>query len=330
MTTMNADRHEATGSAMSRAPLRSYARDVHSQNGEDGIVEEILRRLGALDRDAGEPLWCVEFGAWDGVHLSNTRNLIESHGAHAVLIEPDERRYLELVENTRGFSGVETVRSSVEAFGARRLDAILEGRACPRDFDVLSIDIDGQDSWVWAACVRFAPTVVVIEYNPTIPYAVNYRTPPDQRHGSSLAAMVELASKKGYTLVAVTDVNLVFVRDDRTPELGMAEQELRIEAMTEGLTDFRTSVFVTPEGEVRLLGNRVLMWHGVVLTRGAVQAMPRFLRGHHDALGPLRRMMLRCLVRWTRSRHRSEYRRDERAFVRSLEELRRLQRDDTR
>ena len=63
-----------------RAITAEHATNVHSQNGEDGVIAEILDRLPELDR------WCVEFGAWDGVHLSNTRHLIESRDFGAVLI----------------------------------------------------------------------------------------------------------------------------------------------------------------------------------------------------------------------------------------------------
>lgn len=59
---------------MSRSPtwLLEHKKDVYSQTGEDGIIETILSTIG--DRDG----WCVEFGAWDGQYLSNTRNLIEN------------------------------------------------------------------------------------------------------------------------------------------------------------------------------------------------------------------------------------------------------------
>ena len=48
--------------------LLNYRSNIYSQNGEDGIISEILKRLN-LDQ---KKLWCVEFGAWDGMHLSNT------------------------------------------------------------------------------------------------------------------------------------------------------------------------------------------------------------------------------------------------------------------
>jgi hypothetical protein len=65
-------------------PLAQYASDTYSQFGEDGIIAECLSRISAV-----APLnkWCVEFGAWDGVHLSNTCRLIREEGYSAVLVE---------------------------------------------------------------------------------------------------------------------------------------------------------------------------------------------------------------------------------------------------
>ena len=59
-----------------------YAKDIHSQNGEDGIIEELLKRLEIKDG------WVCEFGAWDGVYLSNTFALVEK-GFKGVYIEGD-------------------------------------------------------------------------------------------------------------------------------------------------------------------------------------------------------------------------------------------------
>nr|VFK56242.1 MAG: hypothetical protein BECKTUN1418F_GA0071002_10832 [Candidatus Kentron sp. TUN]VFK61659.1 MAG: hypothetical protein BECKTUN1418D_GA0071000_115613 [Candidatus Kentron sp. TUN]VFK62495.1 MAG: hypothetical protein BECKTUN1418E_GA0071001_10812 [Candidatus Kentron sp. TUN] len=70
---------------MTRDPtwLLEYRRNVYSQTGEDGIIEKILDIIPRNDK------WCVEFGAWDGSFLSNTRHLIEHKGFSAVLIEAE-------------------------------------------------------------------------------------------------------------------------------------------------------------------------------------------------------------------------------------------------
>ena len=59
---------------------RDHSRNVTSQSGEDGILEEIFRRIQPTANDTAKQRWCVEFGAWDGVHLSNTRQLLKTEG----------------------------------------------------------------------------------------------------------------------------------------------------------------------------------------------------------------------------------------------------------
>jgi hypothetical protein len=60
---------------MALGSLNTFQRNICSQYGEDGIIEEILSRFGGA---SGLDDWCVKFGAWDGVYLSNTCNLIKN------------------------------------------------------------------------------------------------------------------------------------------------------------------------------------------------------------------------------------------------------------
>ena len=69
----------------------TYSKNVYSQNGEDGIVEELLKRLNITNG------WVCEFGAWDGIHLSNTFNLVKK-GFNAVFIEGDVNKYSDLLK----------------------------------------------------------------------------------------------------------------------------------------------------------------------------------------------------------------------------------------
>jgi len=72
----------------------TYSRDVYSQNGEDGIIEELLKRLNINNG------WVCEFGAWDGIYLSNTFNLVEK-GFNAVFIEGDVNKYNDLLNTVK-------------------------------------------------------------------------------------------------------------------------------------------------------------------------------------------------------------------------------------
>lgn len=73
--------------------LLDFQRNKYSQTGEDGVIEKALEIIPQSDK------WCVEFGVWDGLFASNTRNLIENHGYSAVLIEAAPSKFLTLKEN---------------------------------------------------------------------------------------------------------------------------------------------------------------------------------------------------------------------------------------
>ena len=271
---------------MPRPPtwLLEHRRDVHSQAGEDGVIEAILERLPARDR------WCVEFGAWDGRHCSNTRNLIDAHGYSAVLIEGDPAKARELRAALGDRPGIVTLERYVGCAGADRLDALLAGTPAPRDFDLLSIDIDGNDHAVWAAVVDYRPKVVCIEFNPTIPLPVRYVQPADPRvsRGSSLAAMVELGRPKGYELVAVTMSNALFVRAEWLPCFDLESNDpARL------WTDqrFVTHLFTGYDGTLFLAGFGGLPWHGVDFHASRFQPLPRVLRQPSAGYGAVRKAL---------------------------------------
>ena len=141
--------------------LLEHASDVTSQNGEDGIIAKILEVIGTPRG------WCVEFGAWDGRYLSNTHNLIANKDFYAVMIEGSATRFRDLMAAFKDNPKVYPVNAFVGFTEADGLDAILARTPIPEEFDVLSIDIDGNDYHVWSAVTRYRPRVVVIEYNPT-------------------------------------------------------------------------------------------------------------------------------------------------------------------
>jgi hypothetical protein len=151
-------------------PLASFRKNVHSQYGEDGLVAEILERIrGSVPLDG----WCVEFGAWDGVYLSNTCDLIRSRGYRAVLIEGSPEKYVELCRNHPS-DDVIKVRRFVMLDGESTLDRVLAETPIPSGFDFLSIDIDGCDYHVLETLKVHRPKVICVEFNPTIPNEVEY------------------------------------------------------------------------------------------------------------------------------------------------------------
>jgi hypothetical protein len=194
--------------------LRAFERRVHSQNGEDGILQEILRRVGTLNR------FFVEVGVESGAECNCARLALEE-GWHGLFLEADAGQFAGLA---RRYARREGVRCMHAAVTSANVEALLAGADVPRDFDVLSIDIDGNDYWVWAAVQRWRPRVVVIEYNAAHPPPERWVMREDQDHcwdgtayyGASLASLAALGRKKSYTLVATdcTGVNAFFVRDE--------------------------------------------------------------------------------------------------------------------
>jgi hypothetical protein len=94
----------------------------------------------------------------------------------------------------------------------------------PEKPDLLSIDVDGNDYWIWKAITQFHPRVVIMEYNAcipalppqTIPYKADFGWDKTDYYGASLGALEKLGKTKGYTLIATDKhgVNAFFV-DDR-------------------------------------------------------------------------------------------------------------------
>jgi hypothetical protein len=192
-------------------PLQPFRRNIHSQNGEDGVIAELVERLGLIGNSAR---WCVEFGAWDGIHLSNTFALVETRGWNAVYIEADEARFVDLQATAARHPRIRPVRAFVS--GNRgdpcSLEAILDLAGIPKDFDLLSIDIDSHDLDVWESLEGYRPGIVVIEINSTFEPGILWRH-GGRVPGSSFSSTLGVGRDKGYTLVAHTG-NMFFVRDD--------------------------------------------------------------------------------------------------------------------
>jgi hypothetical protein len=174
--------------------LGDYA-DICGQWGEGGMIAECLRRCGVT------PHYAVEFGAGDDIDLLNTLALAEA-GVECLWIEADPGRYLNLVVFAERFPNV---RVSCAHVG--QIDDFLHDA----EPDVMSIDVDGEDYAIFERMTA-RPIVVVVEHHPMIPAHVSYVGGPDV--GASALALVELASRKGYTLVGTTHCNCIFVRSE--------------------------------------------------------------------------------------------------------------------
>lgn len=182
---------------------RDYAYNVHSQNGEDGLLTESCRRLGLIVGHA------VEAGGNDGRWLSNTRYLIEQ-GWSGLFVEGDYNLYLQCKAN---WQHNPSVRSQCCYVDGKNINAFVDERC-----DVLSLDTDGSDYAIFKG-LKARPKIVIVEIDSSI-------EPPSERvnadGGVGYWAMTALALEKGYFVLCHTG-NLVLVHQDYAhlfPECG--------------------------------------------------------------------------------------------------------------
>ncbi|GAC1419476.1 MAG: hypothetical protein NVSMB5_11370 [Candidatus Velthaea sp.] len=211
---------------VARDSVNGYERKIFSQNGEDGILREIFRRIGAPQR------YFVEFGVEDGLECNSAR-LSRTLQWSGLLIEGDAEKFRLLEANYRAFPAIKRE----QAFITRdNIAAIFTAARVPLEFDLLSIDIDGNDYYIWDALAGagYRPRIVIIEYNSTRPPAERWvmRYNPDHRWrgdgywGASLASLEALGRTRGYALIGTDEkgVNAFFVRDDLLALSGFARR----------------------------------------------------------------------------------------------------------
>jgi hypothetical protein len=190
---------------------------VYSQADEDGIIEEIVRRIG-IERGHFIEIGCGDgrennshyllLKGWRGIWVDGDANSTAAIRAALLL---DGR--LRLVEQMVTRDNVTTIPAAAGSpdFGA---------------LDLLSVDVDGNDLAIAEAAIEaWSPKVVIGEYNAKFPpplqlevaYDPEHRWAGDDYHGASLAAWVERL-KPGYRLVAcnLAGTNAIFVREDLT------------------------------------------------------------------------------------------------------------------
>ena len=184
--------------------MAGKAGNVYTQFGEDGLIAAALDRIGTTNRQ------CFEIGAADGLFFSNTLRLRDA-GWKSVLIESDLNQYRKLVRDY-GKSSVCMYRN------VTNLDDTLAESGIVWNPDFGSIDIDGQDWWMWLDMVEFRPRVILVEHSAVNPSdAIPVRGGPGQ---AGEYAIRQLGLDKGYTAVARTYCNVLFIE---TEELAKCE-----------------------------------------------------------------------------------------------------------
>lgn len=223
---------------------------IFSQNGEDGVIASLVNAISDI------PPFFVEFGVQDGSEC-NTRIVAEYLGWSGLYFEPDPRGFVEL---ERRFVATSRIRTAREAVSPENINDLFTMNSVPERFGVLSIDIDGQDYWVWKALdERFQPDIVVVEYNSGFPVHVSlvepsgtpFRNVRTAEFGATLGAFTTLAQQKGYQLVHCesSGVNAFFVHNDVVRENG---------AHFRGIVDRSPNYYLSGQGHPAL-GDRPMV-----------------------------------------------------------------------
>lgn len=194
--------------------LTAHRFGIRSQRGEDGVLAAILEEAGVKQRRFVE-LGCGDNGGNSGFLAAELgwTGLMVDGSKEAIAGLRREFRSREVAVK-QGWITREDVDDMLGRFGTTG------------DVDVLSIDIDGNDIWVWEALTAVDPRVVCIEYNTilgpersvAVPYDPDFVRDPKRLFGryfgASLAALETIGRRKGYRLVAVENVNAFFLRKD--------------------------------------------------------------------------------------------------------------------
>jgi hypothetical protein len=196
--------------------LSRHEFQVYSQSGEDGIIEEIFQRIGASNRTF------VEVGAGNG--LTNNTAFRLASGWTGLWLEGSPTRAARIASTHEIAIAENRLKARHAVVTSENVESLLREAGVPEELDLLSIDIDGNDYWVWRSIASFRPRVVVIEYNASYPsyarwvkpYQADSRWDGSSFFGASLKSLELLGKEKGYSLVgcSFSGVNAFFVRDD--------------------------------------------------------------------------------------------------------------------
>jgi hypothetical protein len=207
-------------------PLSAYEFQVFSQFGEDGILQHLIQETGIDDNEKT----FVEFGVQD-YQESNTRFLLQGHHWQGLIIDGSDA-WMESVKISSLYW-----RYNLKAIAAwidrENINDLILSSGLQGTIGFLSIDIDGNDYWVWERISCIKPIIIACEWNSifgkehalSIPYDPGFnRAAAHYSHqywGASIAALHHLAERKGYALIGTNQAgnNLFFVDKDRLGRL---------------------------------------------------------------------------------------------------------------
>ena len=208
--------------------ISKFGIKIYSQNEEDGIILYILKHIGVKTKKF------IEIGSESGLEC-NTTNILKYFNWSGVQIEGNkdlhDKAKIQLKKILR--EKIKNVKLVNLLVTKENINKIIK-KNLKKEVDLLSIDIDGNDFWIWKEIKCINPRLVVIEYNSffgsriscTIPYNPKFiwnHKNKKSYYGASLKALEKLGKKKKYTLVGVdkNGVNAFFVRNDLAKKINL-------------------------------------------------------------------------------------------------------------
>jgi hypothetical protein len=226
--------------------LDQFEYRILSQNGEDGIIDAIFQVIG---HKTGK---MIEFGF--APTEANCLNQAISQGMDALFMDASSTA-CNIASSMFETLGCRSIRSIPCLITADNVNAVFRDNGFSGEIDILSIDIDSNDYWIWNAVEVVSPRLVIMEYNDrlgpdlaiTIQYDPEFTFGGDSEsfyEGASLAALDKLASSKGFRLIGCDSagVNAFFMRHDtgvgKFPKVGVPEAfRYHSRSISRGLSD---------------------------------------------------------------------------------------------
>ena len=199
--------------------IQDYEFQIFSQFGDDGIIQFLLNNIDVYNKQF------VEFGV-ENYEEANTRFLLECYNWKGLVIDSDFSHIKHIKK--QNYYWRNQLSTSFDFITKKNINLILQKNNFIGDIGILSIDIDGNDYWIWEEISIINPSIVIIEYNArfgdeesvTIPYNESFDRKKSKEgniyYGASLSALSKLATKKNYSLICTNSNgnNAYFVKND--------------------------------------------------------------------------------------------------------------------
>lgn len=249
--------------------MKSFA-----QNNEDKIIIDLF-----LKKNIKNGVF-IEFGAWDGVHLSNCK-LLADHNWSGFFIEGNSLRFEDCKKNYKDNNKIKVLNKFIDE--KYTLNNLIKENNIDK-IDVLSIDIDGKDLTELKRLTLVKPKVIIIEYNATIPFDVECEDNIGG-NGSSYLSINNHLSKNNYELINFTVCNLIFIEKDfnqnQNKKVEVFEMIEKLKPVRFGFNNFGEMFFI----ENKKIQKKELFKFPTMKNFILFQPVPKFIRNATDENG---------------------------------------------